>query len=115
MFEQVNRSEWLRWTLVFVVLALAIAYLNRNFAAERVIFANHHLALAEYFAGVGQRDVTTYPLWGYALMISALGSGWGLQIFQAVASSAILALFLLVLRAAFPRRPRLLAAALSLP
>lgn len=112
MFEQVNRSEWLRWTLVFVVLALAIAYLNRNYAAESVIFASHHLALAQSFAGVGEREVTTYPLWGYALMISALGSGWGLQIFQAVASSATLALFLLVLRAAFPGRPRLLAALL---
>ena len=112
MFKEVNGRDWLRWTLVFVVLGLSIAYLNRNYASERGILLNHHIPLAAHFLADGVRDVTTYPLWGYALLIAAVGSGWGLGILQVVASSATLALFALVLRGTFPNHRRLLAVVL---
>ena len=114
MFEQVSRRDWLRWTLVFLVISLAIAYLNRNYIAERSIFTAHHIPLARYLMGEGERAITTYPLWGYALLIAALGSGPLLGFAQALLASASLALFLLVLRGAFPQQRRLAAFTLVL-
>ena len=107
MFEQVNRRDWLRWTLVFLVISLAIAYLNRNYTAERSIFAAHHIPMAQYLMGEGERAITTYPLWGYALLIAAVGSGPALGMLQTLLGAAFLALFLLVLRSSFPEQQRL--------
>lgn len=107
MFEEVNRRDWLRFTLVFAVIGLPVAYLNRTHVIERTILRLHHIPLSEYLRGEGERVVTTYPLWGYALLISVVGSDWGLLILQIVFSSATLALFLLVLRAALPEHRQL--------
>jgi hypothetical protein len=93
------------WFAVFLGIGLLVAALNSHHYIEQVIYYDHYVPMAQQFAGTGHRDIMTYPIWGYSLLMNALPSDSLLVPVQVLLSAAAMfALFSAMYREKIVRR-----------
>jgi len=61
-----------RLALACLVVAAAIAWLNRHHIEQQNIYRFNYLPMAEYFRGGPRPALITYPLWGYPALLAFL-------------------------------------------
>lgn len=83
---------------VFLVAGLLTGYLNRGHIEQQTIFWAHHVPMAQHFVGTGEREVLTYPLWGYPFLLVLLRDHAVLVGVQILVATIVMIALLLRLR-----------------
>lgn len=58
-----------RFFVVVVLISLFVVYLNRHHLEQQTNFWNQYVPMAEYLRGVADRELLTYPMWGYPVLL----------------------------------------------
>ena len=106
---QDSERRWkssLGFFVAFLALGLVVAWLNRHHVEQQAVFDDEYVRMADYYRGVGARDVLTYPTWGYPFLLIAIRRYALAAIPQVVLSALAATMLLVALRAELPNYRR---------
>jgi len=78
------------FVVLLLIIQLFIVFLNFHHQKEQSIVSGHYVPYADWIKGTGDRQILTYPMWGYPAIIALLGSTNAVLFVQAFFSVLVL-------------------------